>query len=528
MTIVQNFRKRLYRRASLGLVGVLILTTFGIQLAGMSAASAGQTTDTGTGSSYAAVAINNWVGQTANLYGLSMNYQTQSSVLGLDAFGAGQVDFAASEIGYNAGQAQPVPAPGTYQYLPDVAGATCIMYNVQSTTQQRITGLQLDATSLLGIFDGTITTWSQLSNVGQNASLGLPNSPIIPVVRTDASGDNYLFSDYFDTLLPGPWVQFQQAVLGSNYPAGPSADFPSAGQNGQVGNYNLQETQSVNGSDIASNTVAATPSSVTYVETAYALLHGVPCAAVQNGTGNFVQPSSLADALALTKDQLNADLTQNLTGVYTDNDPADAGAYPISAYSYLVTPVGAGMSVAKAAQMGKFINFLACQGQISAGQLGYSPIPPNLILDDFAAIGRLNGQVSPPAPTGQNCPNPYLTGAAQYVGGPIQLTTGGSGAASAPVGTAATSVAGVKQVSAAQASSELARKRHGGLMAGKGQILGIALNNSVEHLLGLSGPTLAILVTSLVFLAIILIPPTLGLFRSRRHVGIDPDEEDRS
>jgi phosphate transport system substrate-binding protein len=509
----------------MGLVGAMALTTFGFQLAGVSPAAAGPT-DTGTGSSYAAVAINNWVGQTANLYGLSMNYQTQSSVLGLDAFGANQVDFAASEIGYNANQAQPVPAPGTYQYLPDVAGATCIMYNVQSTTQQRITGLQLDATSLLGIFDGTITTWNQLNGVGQNASLGLPNSQIIPVVRTDASGDNYLFSDYFDTLLPGPWVQFQQAILGSNYPPGPSADFPSAGQNGQVGNYNLQETQSVNGSDIASNTVAATPSSVTYVETAYALLHGIPCAAVQNGDGNFVQPSSLADALALTKDQLNADLTQNLTGVYTDNDPADAGAYPISAYSYLVTRVGAGMSVDRAAQMAKFINFLACQGQISAGQLGYSPIPPNLILDDFAAIGRLNGQTAPPAPTGQNCPNPYLTGAAQYVGGPVQLTTGGSGAASAPAASA-TSVAGVNQVSAAQASSELARKKHGGLMAGKGQVLGVALNSSIEHLLGLSGPTLAILVTSLVFLGIILIPPTLGLVRSRRHVGIDPDEEDQ-
>jgi phosphate transport system substrate-binding protein len=509
--------------ACLGLVAPML----GAQLLDVAPAAAGVTA-TGTGSSYAAVAINNWVGQTANLYGLSLNYQTQSSVLGLDAYGAGQVDFAASEIGYNADQAQPVPPAGSYQYLPDVAGAMCIMYNIQSTTQQRVTSLQLNPQAILGIFDGTITAWSQLSSIGQNASLALPNSPIIPVVRTDASGDNYIMTDYFSTLLPGPWGTFQHALTGSA--PGPSAIFPSAGQTGVVGSYDLTHTQSENGSDIASNTVAGITGAVAYVETAYAILHGIPCAAVQNGTGAFVQPSSLADAIALTKDELNADLTQNLTGVFTDSSPEDAGAYPISAYSYLVTPIGAGMSVAKAAVMAKFILFMACQGQVSAGQLGYSPIPPNLILDDFAAIGRLNGQTAPPPPNAQSCPNPYLTGAAQYVGGPIQLSTGGTGAASAAATETTTPIAGVNQVSAAQASSEVTTKTHGGLQAGQGQVLGVALNRSVGKLLGLSGPSLAILATSLVFLAIVLLPPTVGLLRGRRAKTLNTDdhEEDPS
>ena len=96
-------------------------------------AAAGVTV-TGTGSSYAAVAINNWVGQVANLYGLSINYQTSSSVLGAPELPEQRGLRRQSEIGYSRPTPPPSPRPGSYQYLPDVAGAQCLMYNLQSTT----------------------------------------------------------------------------------------------------------------------------------------------------------------------------------------------------------------------------------------------------------------------------------------------------------------------------------------------------------------------------------------------------------
>ena len=37
-----------------------------------------------TGSSFAGVAIQQWVGQAATLYGLNINWQVTSSVIGLD------------------------------------------------------------------------------------------------------------------------------------------------------------------------------------------------------------------------------------------------------------------------------------------------------------------------------------------------------------------------------------------------------------------------------------------------------------
>ncbi len=47
--------------------------------------------------------------------------------------------------------------------------------------------------------------------------------------------------------------------------------------------------------------------------------------------------------------------------------------------------------------LGQFIEFLACQGQQSAQQLGYSPLPPNLVDDDFQGIKRIAGAAPPPA-----------------------------------------------------------------------------------------------------------------------------------
>lgn len=493
-----------------------------VQVVGIAPSGAGQTI-TGEGSSYAAVAINNWTGQVSNLYGASVNYQTSSSVLGLNGFCANQVDFAASEIGYNAGQQTcppGSPVPNTYEYMPDVAGATCLMYNVPSTTSQPIQNLQLNATVLMKIFDGSIVYWDDPQIVAlQPAGTQLPHQFITPVIRQDASGDNYIFSDYLSSLNSGEYAAFNSTYTPSY--SIPSASWPLASGNNNLNGFDESHFVQQSGSDIASNYVASNPYTITYVETAYAILHGSPCAAIQNASGAFVQPSSVADAIALTHDCLNADLTQNLNGC--NGDPGvflntDAGSYPISSYSYLIASTN--MPTGKSAVLAQFIHFLACQGQVSAGQLGYSPIPPNLVLDDFAAIGRLSGQTAPPTPTGANCPNPYLTGAAQYVGGPIQLTTGGSGG----IAGAATGTVNVKQVSAAQAAADAQSKASHGVLAAGGQQLGVALEATVSKMLAAGGTPAGIGVLTATFLAIVIIPPAIGLLRRRRRNALVEEE----
>ena len=495
-------------------LAVTAVPVVGVQLAGLEGAFAGVTV-TGTGSSYAAVAINNWVGQVSSSQGLSINYQTQSSVLGLDGFALNQVDFGASEIGYSSNQASSTPPPGTYQYMPDVAGAECLMYQLPSATQQPISNLQLNSSVMMGIFSGKITNWNDPAIAAINPGVALPNHSIVAVIRSDASGDNYIFSQYLLTLQTGAWQAFASAV-GFSPTNSATALWPVPTGGAPAGYPGAGNFVGQSGSDNASNYVAAQPYSITYVETAYAILHNQQCAAVQNASGHFVQPSSLADAIALKQDVLQADLEQDLTGVFTAGDPA---AYPISAYSYLITKLQAGMSPDKAQTLAKFIEFFACLGQVSAGQLGYSPIPSILIQYDFAAVQRLG--ITPPPINAQTCPNPTLTDPSLDVGGPI-VNSGGPDAG----GGASVSAVAVTQTDPNAASAnerrlakKLLAKKKGGLQAAPGQQFGTALDAEVGKLLNLSGPTAGILFGTLAFLALLVVPPLVLAMRRRQKLG---------
>jgi phosphate transport system substrate-binding protein len=377
-------------------------------------------TITGAGSSYAAVALSNWAAQVGIEYQDSVDYSVSSSVIGLNLFAQNQVTFGASEIGYSTNQANYLPK-GPYQYLPDVAGATCLMYNLTGRLGNAVKALNLNSQVLAQIWTGTVTNWDAPQIAAINPGVDLPDKPIIAVYRSDASGENYIFSQYLDYLQPGIWVPFVK-TLQAGEPV--SAIFPSGTEHGH---YDLSDFVAQNGSDGASDFVASTGDSITYVETAYAINHNLPCAYVQNASGNWVAPSEETDAVGLERAQLLPDLEQKLQGVYSNPLPT---AYPISAYSYLVTAKGPGsISPAVGAVLGQFIRFFACAGQNSAGELGYSPLPPNLVDADFAAINRIPGAAPAPAEaTPENCSDPYVDGQIQLPGEPcIQGATCSSG-----------------------------------------------------------------------------------------------------
>ncbi len=390
-----------------------------------------------TGSSFAGVAIQQWVGEAATLYGTDINWQVSSSVTGLDDFAQNQMDFAASDIPYSSGQASSNPS-FPYQYMPDVAGALAFMYNLTGNNGQQIRNLVLDYKAVEGIFTGKITNWDdpEIQAINPPAvAANLPNLKILSVFRADASGENYLLSDYLLHTDPAGFEAYQQAVaLGVGKPTAmwPAPQgFEPPGYPGWADG----DMQGVAGSDAAANYVSAGSSdgAVTYVETAYAKEHDMPVASLVNASGNAVQPTSEDDAIALEKAILYADLTQNLANVYTNSLPQ---AYPVSAYSYFVTPCSPTLAAAqhtscaannsgtstfpsqKGQALGQFVQFVACAGQSQMAQLGYSPLPPNLVQEDFDAIGRLNGGQQPPPVNAATCKNPYVDGQTPLPGEP--------------------------------------------------------------------------------------------------------------
>jgi phosphate transport system substrate-binding protein len=424
--------------------------------------------------------------------------------------------------------------------MPDVGGALCMAYNLDSPAGQPITNLRLDPQTLLKIFSGQIQFWDNPEIAGLNPGVPLPHFQIIANVRSDGAGESYILSDYFSTLYQGQWNAFTSAMGAAS---GSNAIWPSApvGGQSQIGPYNIQQLPAWSGSDAviehtkddtgASNN---TNNSITYVETAYALENNLPCASVLNPAGQFVQPSLEGDAIALTQDQLEPDLEQILTGVFLNPNPL---SYPISAYSYLITqeaqtppPVG----VVEA----DYVHLIACQGQQSAGALGYTPLPPNLVQDDIDAINRINQGGAPPLPpaTAANCPNPYLTGQLPLFGEPIQLgtpgasgTTGGPGSNGSASGT--TGPGGTTGLSAAQIAAEFAaaiaaakkkaaevaaasRKR-----AGTIQTPGVALISQIDRLLGRPFSSGLIWLWTLLLVGVFaVVPAVIAVLEKRRRL----------
>ncbi len=443
-------RVRRPRPAAVGVSAVLAAVTAVLcQLWGLPMAGASPSLQS-TGSSFASVAIQQWVGQSSTLYGLNINWQVTSSVIGLNNFATNQVDFGASDIPYSSGQAQSMPSI-PYQYMPDVAGGLSFMYNLLGKDGQRITNVILNASAVADIFLGKITKWNDpvIAQLNPQLAGDLPSTQIIAVYRLDASGENYLLSDYL-LHQAGPVFAAAQNDFSSFEPGQPDATWPTPptgfdfsahpGYPGwQQGTPNGQS-----GSDNAANYVSALSSvgAITYVETAYAKEHNLPVASVVNASNNAVQPTSLDVATALEAAILHTDLTQDLTNVYTNPLP---NAYPLSAYSYLVTPCSPQLAqvqhascaadpngapstfpTPKGQALGQFVSFLACAGQEKMAILGYSPLPPNLVQEDFDAVGRLNGGQEPPPVSPSDCKNPYVDGEIPLPGEPaIQGQAGG-------------------------------------------------------------------------------------------------------
>ena len=311
--------------------------------------------------------------------------------------------------------------------MPDAAGGLALAFHLTGNDGQPITDLDLDASVIGKIFLGEITSWDDPSIAALNPQLAgdLPDTRIIPVYQSEAGGESYLLSQY---LLQEDGADFTaaQSAFESGSPGQPTAWWPTpaAGVQPSASAYPAWSADTPvgeNGPDNAANLVSVPVLRRCHHLRRGALRQGASAPGGQRGgrVGAFVQPTSAGVSTALRSATFNGDLSQNLAGVFSSTA---TGAYPLSSFSYLVTPCSPTLAAAggascdgpqtasplttdKGRALGEFIDFLACNGQTKMAQLGYAPLPSNLIAADIASIGRLNGATQPPAPTSANCPD---------------------------------------------------------------------------------------------------------------------------
>ena len=357
---------------------------------------------TGSGSSWSANAVNQWVADVEPS-GLQVVFTSQGSAQGRKDFANNTTDYAVSDIGFR-GTDQVTGDVDTnngrpYAYLPIVAGGTSFPYNL-TFGGKRISDLRLSGETLAKIFTNQITVWNDPAITADNNGRAMPAIPIVPLVHAEGSGSTAQLTTYFDTVYPNIWrPYFGQSGFTEYYPK-------------KGGNMIAQ-----NGSDQIINyaTSAAANGVITYDEYSYALNKDFPVVKMQNAAGFFTLPTQYNVAVALQKAQINTDtnspdyLLQNLTNVFSFADPR---TYPLSSYSYMIIPTGANdprMNTPKRQALVDFLYYSVCVGQKGMGPIGYSPLPINLVQASFAQTNKLrdaDAKVDITARDASTCNNP--------------------------------------------------------------------------------------------------------------------------
>ncbi len=485
----------------------------------------------GSGSSWSAVALDQWQ-QDLRPNGLVINYNPDGSAAGRGDYMANQDDFAGSDPPFRNGHDQlggtgaEHPTQG-YSYIPDTAGGTAFMYHVE-VAGHLITNLRLSGQTIMEIFTGAITNWDD-KRITKDYGAQLPNLPITPVIRSDGSGATFFLTRWMSHMFPSAWDAFCKKVKpGVHLPCGQTEFYPL-----------FAGAKSENGSNNVATYITASygNGAIGYDEYAYALNSHYPVVKVLNSAGYYVLPTASNVAVALTKAVINEDshspdfLQQNLDSVYTFTDPR---SYPLSSYSYLIVPRAGtnqptNFSNAKGKTLSTFVDYFLCAGQREVAALGYSPLPLNLVQGGLLQSTKIPGAIpGPNLTTLAGCDNPTFTNGkltlllnapapspCDKVGEPLNCvvvngkatTPGAGGGSPSPGASGSPSPGGVVPTGPGPVASNT------GPIAVTGQVVNVGASSPNKLMLSV--------LTAVAIVLAVMVPPALGswLRRRRRQVS---------
>jgi phosphate transport system substrate-binding protein len=194
--------------------------------------------------------------------------------------------------------------------------------------------------------------------------VNLPNQDITVAHRSDGSGTTYIWTDFLQKVSP-EWKAKVGNANSVNWPVGLGAP-----QNAGV-----------------AGLVKQTPGAIGYVELIYAIQNQISYGSVQNMAGEFITASveSVTAAAAAGAGKMPADFRVSIAN-------ADGkGVYPISSFTWLLVYENP-KDKPTAKVFVEFMKWMLGDGQKFASQLGYAPLPPQVVKLELDAIARIKVQ----------------------------------------------------------------------------------------------------------------------------------------
>lgn len=308
---------------------------------------------TGAGASFPAPLYASWFTDLNKKYpNLQVNYQSVGSGAGVEQFIKGTVDFGASDVAMKDEEIQKVDKGVIL--LPVTAGSIVLAYNLPDVPK-----LNLPRAVYTDILLGKIKSWDDPLIAKANPDAKLPKQPITVVYRSDGSGTTGVFTKHLSAISP-EW----KTKVGD----GKSVKWPvGVGAKGNEGvTAQIQQTQGAIG----------------YIEYGYAKQNQLNVAALENKGGKFITPTDQSASKTLESVTLPADLRAFIT------DPEGADSYPVVTYTWILAYKKYD-DAAKGKAMEALIEYALTDGQKLATELGYVPLPQNVITKVAAAADQI-------------------------------------------------------------------------------------------------------------------------------------------
>jgi phosphate transport system substrate-binding protein len=283
---------------------------------------------------------------------------------GITDAATGTVDIGASDAFLNSSDLS------SYPDLMNIAlaiSAQQVNYNIPGLKAP----LKLDGTVLAEIYTGKITNWDDPAIKALNPGVSLPSLTIVPLHRSDGSGDTFLFTSYLN-------AQDSSAWPGSDI--GTTVSWPSVpGALAEQGNGGM-----VSGCQ-------ATKGCIAYIGISYlskTTAAGLGQAEIKNGAGQFLAPS--ASTISAEADALTSKTPASETLSMIDADVS--GGYPIVNYEYAIVSSKQTNGIV-AEDMRAFLYWTVHTGQSPTTYLNavdFQPLPASVVTlsdNQIAKIG---------------------------------------------------------------------------------------------------------------------------------------------
>jgi phosphate transport system substrate-binding protein len=284
------------------------------------------------------------------------------SSTGISSAASGTADIGASDAYLSSGDMIEHPV---LENIPLAISAQQVNYNLPGVKGN----LKLNSTVLAEMYQGKITMWNDAPIRALNPGLSLPATKVIPIHRSEGSGDTFLFTSYLSQ--PGSsWAESAGFATTVAWPPVPGA-LAEKGNSGMLAG------------------CAANPGCVAYIGISYASqtsAAGLGEAQLLNGSGSYVLPSPAS----ISAEAAGFALNTPANGAISLIDGPASGGYPLVNYEYAIVSTRQ-PTAAKAASIKALLNWILTKGSSAAylSNVHFRPLPSQVVTIADALIEKI-------------------------------------------------------------------------------------------------------------------------------------------